>query len=63
MKPNLTEIITILATKGHEQYGTEAVSQLEHALQCATLAEKNVVNDCLVRANGSLSVLVISVSD
>ena len=41
MKPNLTDIIRILATKGHEQYGTEAVSQLEHALQCATLAEKN----------------------
>ncbi|WP_036478488.1 phosphonate degradation HD-domain oxygenase [Myxosarcina sp. GI1] len=41
MNYDLTEIIEILSTKGHEQYGTEAVSQLEHALQCATLAEKD----------------------
>ena len=41
MSSNVANIITTLSTKGHEQYGTEAVSQLEHALQCATLAEKN----------------------
>ena len=41
MKPNLKQIITMLSTKGYAQYGTEAVSQLEHALQCATLAEKD----------------------
>ena len=40
MKPNLSNIVEILLTKGNEQYGTEAVSQLEHALQCATLTEK-----------------------
>lgn len=40
MKLSLTEISEILSSKGHEQYGTEAVSQLEHALQCATLAEQ-----------------------
>lgn len=33
-------IANILLTKGHQQYGTEAVTQLEHALQCATLADK-----------------------
>ncbi|HEY9646942.1 MAG TPA: HD domain-containing protein, partial [Chroococcidiopsis sp.] len=32
-------IFSLLATNGHEQYGNEAVSQLEHALQCAALAE------------------------
>ena len=51
MKPNLTEIIRILATKGQEQYGTEAVSQLEHALQCATLAEKNNSTPELITAS------------
>ncbi len=51
MKPNLTEIIKILSTKGHEQYGTEAVSQLEHALQCATLAEKNNSTPELITAS------------
>lgn len=34
------EIGTILATRGHSQYGCEAVTQLEHALQCAYLAEQ-----------------------
>ncbi|MDJ0692417.1 MAG: HD domain-containing protein [Xenococcaceae cyanobacterium MO_188.B32] len=51
MKLNLTEIIRILATKGYEQYGTEAVSQLEHALQCATLAEKNNSTSELITAS------------
>ena len=37
----LKSVFEILSTKGHEQYGQEAVSQLEHALQCATLAETN----------------------
>lgn len=41
MKPDLEQITKILSTKGQAQYGTEAVSQLEHALQCATLAEQD----------------------
>lgn len=31
-------LVQTLRDRGHEQYGSEAVSQLEHALQCATLA-------------------------
>lgn len=34
---NITQLLTI---EGKNQYGGEAVSQLEHALQCATLAEQ-----------------------
>ena len=51
MKPNLAAIIEILSTRGYEQYGTEAVSQLEHALQCATLAEKNHSTPELITAS------------
>lgn len=39
-KSTIEPIANILSTKGHQQYGNEAVSQLEHALQCATLAEQ-----------------------
>jgi len=41
MKMSLTEIIDLLAFKGDAQYGGESVSQLQHALQCADLAEKS----------------------
>ena len=35
-------ILDLLQTKGADiQYGNEDVTQLEHALQCADLAEKN----------------------
>jgi len=40
MSPNLDSILDILAQRGDEQYGNEAVSQLQHALQCAALAEE-----------------------
>lgn len=36
---SLNSILQIYRDRGHGQYGGEAVSQLEHALQCATLAE------------------------
>ena len=39
MNITLEDIITILETKGDRAYGGEAISQLEHALQCATLAK------------------------
>ncbi len=39
MALTLTDISTLLNTQGSKQYGGEAVSQLEHALQCAYLAE------------------------
>jgi phosphonate degradation associated HDIG domain protein len=35
------DISRLLAGKGQRQYGREAVSQLDHALQCAQLAEEH----------------------
>ena len=40
MALSLADIEALFARKGHEQYSGEPVTQLEHALQCATLAEK-----------------------
>ena len=40
MALTVEEISRLLGTKGQRQYGREAVSQLEHALQCAQLAEE-----------------------
>ena len=38
----ISDIFHMLKTKGANlQYGNEDVTQLEHALQCAELAEKN----------------------
>jgi len=34
------EIVHLFETRGTRQYGREAVSQIEHALQCAHLAEQ-----------------------
>lgn len=39
MALTLNDILELLETQGTHQYGGEAVSQLEHALQCAFLAE------------------------
>jgi predicted HD phosphohydrolase len=38
--PTVDEIIDVYRYEGARQYGREAVSQLEHALQCAYLAEQ-----------------------
>ncbi|MEB3277489.1 MAG: phosphohydrolase [Lyngbya sp.] len=59
MKPSVNQIIEILQTRGHLQYGQEAVSQLEHALQCATLAKSNhaspeLITACLLHDFGHL---------
>lgn len=59
MQPQLKTILDILKTKGHTQYGREAVSQLEHALQCATLAETHhrspdLITACLLHDLGHL---------
>ena len=43
-------IVEILETSGAAQYGDEAVSQLQHALQCAHLAECSGASDSLVVA-------------
>ncbi len=36
----IEDLVSLLQYKGHAQYGNEEVSQLEHALQCAHLAEQ-----------------------
>ena len=43
MKNNIvTKLLNLLENKGSNiQYGNENVTQLEHALQCAELAEQN----------------------
>ncbi|VTU45895.1 MULTISPECIES: phosphonate degradation HD-domain oxygenase [unclassified Variovorax] len=41
MPLTVDEIASLLGTRGQRQYGREAVSQLDHALQCAQLAEAN----------------------
>jgi len=40
MALTLSDVAQLLTVEGANQHGGEAVSQLEHALQCATLAEQ-----------------------
>ena len=47
---NLDTILSVLLERGARQYGGEAVSQLAHALQCATLAERAGAPAALVAA-------------
>lgn len=59
MKPSLEAITHLLTQKGTTMYGREAVSQLEHALQCATLAESagksnEMITACLLHDLGHL---------
>lgn len=44
------QILGLLAGKGVAQYGRERVSQAEHALQCAALAEKEWADRSLIAA-------------
>lgn len=43
-------IFQILRTAGHRHYGESAVTQLEHAVQCAMLAEREGASPALVTA-------------
>ena len=45
------DIVRLLSISGAKQYGREAVSQLEHALQCAHLAESAGESDELIIAS------------
>ena len=47
---SLSDIETLFARRGGEQYSGEPVTQLEHALQTAALAESNGADDELVTA-------------
>ena len=40
MSLTLNEVVDLLQRRGHQQYGMEAISQLEHALQCADMAQQ-----------------------
>ena len=40
MALTLSDVTQLLTVEGENQYGGEAVSQLQHALQCASLAEQ-----------------------
>jgi phosphonate degradation associated HDIG domain protein len=51
MALSVEDIGTIFETRGREMYGREAVSQLEHALQCAQLAEEAGAEPELVSAS------------
>lgn len=48
--PAIDELLTLLEAHGHSQYGGEAVTQLEHALQAATLAEQQHAGAELITA-------------
>ena len=46
----MDEIWRALKQRGGEEYGGEAVNQLEHGLQCAALAEREKAGDALITA-------------
>ena len=50
MALSIEDIAQLFAQRGHEQYTGEAVTQLEHALQCAQLAEQEGADAALVTA-------------
>ena len=59
MKFSAEDIINLFAEKGSQMYGAEAVTQLQHALQCATLAEEacksnEMITACLLHDLGHL---------
>lgn len=46
----INKIISVFADRGNEIYADEEVTQLQHALQCAELAQKNNESDSLIVA-------------
>lgn len=46
----ISNILQLFNDKGHSEYGGEAVTQLEHALQTATLARENNASNQLITA-------------
>ena len=51
MPLTIGEVVRLYESRGAAQYGSEAVSQLEHALQCAALAEQDGASPSLVAAS------------
>lgn len=59
MSLSLQEVHELLVRRGQTQYGLEAINQLEHALQCANLAEQagetsDTIVACLLHDLGHL---------
>jgi phosphonate degradation associated HDIG domain protein len=50
MALSISDIEHLFITRGAQQYGGEAVSQIEHALQCAELADEAGESDATVAA-------------
>lgn len=50
MSLTLSDIVDLFESKGHEQYDGEPVTQLEHALQSAHLAEQEGASSALISA-------------
>jgi len=50
MKLDISRLEALFRGHGHTLYGGEAISQTEHALQCATLAEHAGESDALITA-------------
>ena len=48
--PSVEQCIELLKERGHSEYGGEAVTQIEHALQCAMLAEDEGASSPLIVA-------------
>lgn len=48
--PTVDELLDILGHRGGDRYGSERVSQLDHALQCAWLAERQGAGANLITA-------------
>lgn len=51
MSATIEQITGLLATRGDQMYGAEAVSQRAHALQCAHLAEMEGASPALITAS------------
>lgn len=49
--PELSDVVLLFSKRGAARYGHESVTQLEHALQCASLAEQAGAHDTLVAAS------------
>jgi len=59
MNPSIQAITKLLTVQGQQQYGGEDINQLQHALQCATLAQSQgetpeLVIACLLHDLGHL---------
>ncbi len=51
MSMSIDEIVDLMGNRGGRQYGSEAVSQIDHALQCAVLAEASGASPELITAS------------